>query len=212
MAERPTHCPNCGLALPEQPLSLCAYCAMPIGLEGSAPTGESPNAERIQRVLAHDSFDQALEWEPPESPLELEARREHYRGRLLIVAALVIGVAGRLLARGEGGFLRPSLFVAVVLALFGAWRIVCGVRLRREATAQPLLKRAGMITDRRSETVVHGLSGHTTYFFEIEFEGGVVGEFAYPGRGAHEDPYVKNLPGVAYSRGASLLAFKHVRV
>ena len=33
MAERPTHCPNCGLALPEQPLSLCAYCAMPIGLE-----------------------------------------------------------------------------------------------------------------------------------------------------------------------------------
>ena len=73
-------------------------------------------------------------------------------------------------------------------------------------------KRAGLILDRRSETEIRGWSGSTCYYFEIEFEGGISGEFAYPGRGASEEPYVNNLPGVAYTRGETLLAFKHIRV
>ena len=83
---------------------------------------------------------------------------------------------------------------------------------KREAVALPLLKRAGLILDRRSETLLRGWTGSTMYYFKIEFEDGVVGEFAYAGRGAHEDPYVNNLPGVAYTRGPTLLHFKHVRV
>ena len=69
-----------------------------------------------------------------------------------------------------------------------------------------------VIVDRGSTTELQGWGGRTTYSFRIEFEGGIVGEFARPGGGANEEPYVTNLPGVAYTRGQELLAFRHVRV
>ena len=76
----------------------------------------------------------------------------------------------------------------------------------------PLLVRPAIVLDRRSETEMGYWNGRTTYYFTIELEGGIRGEFAYPGRGAQEEPYVNNLPGVAYTRGPTLLHFKHIRV
>ncbi len=63
-----------------------------------------------------------------------------------------------------------------------------------------------------SDTSLAGLSGDTVYHFTIEFKDGASAEFSFPGRGAHEEPYVTNLPGVAYTRGTRLLAFRHIRV
>ena len=103
-------------------------------------------------------------------------------------------------------------WIGVLGLIGGAVWIYRGRARKREAVALPLLKRAGLILDRRSETVLRGWTGSTTYYFKIEFEDGVVGEFAYEGRGAQEDPYVNNLPGVAYTRGPTLLHFRHVRV
>ena len=87
-----------------------------------------------------------------------------------------------------------------------------GRAMRKDAVALPLLRRAGLIVDRRSETEIRGWGGRTTYYFKVEFEEGIVGEFRYPGLGAQEDPYATNLPGVAYTRGTELLHFRHIRV
>ncbi len=104
------------------------------------------------------------------------------------------------------------MVVALAFAIGGVTYVSKGLAARRRALASPLLKRVALIRNRRSETQLQGLSGSTTYFFEIEFEGNVVAEFHYPGRGAQEDPYTTNLPGVAYTRGQELLHFVHIRV
>ena len=87
-----------------------------------------------------------------------------------------------------------------------------GVAMQAEAVERPLLKRPGLIVDRRSDTSIRGWNGFTTYYFTIEFEDGGAGEFRFPGLGAQEDPYPTNLPGVAYTRGTELLHFRHIRV
>jgi hypothetical protein len=46
----------------------------------------------------------------------------------------------------------------------------------------------------------------------MEFADGARGEFRFPGRGATFDLMVNGATGVAYSRGADLLAFKKIRV
>ncbi len=105
------------------------------------------------------------------------------------------------------------------LLLVGVGLLAAAVVLRSKGKARqdsaverPLMKRAALIVDRRSETEISGWSGRTTYYFTVEFEDGGVGEFRFPGLGAQEDPYATNLPGVAYTRGTDLLLFRHVRV
>lgn len=210
-----THCKNCGMKLPEQPLSLCAYCAMPLDLGADeAPEGsESPNAGRIARISEHASYADTLAWEPPEGPGYWKGLRLAWRGKFLIVVGAVAMLAGKLLGSAEGAFLTsPGFVLGVVLAASGIFFIVRGQGLAKAETAIPLLKRPGLIVDRRSETQIQGMAGSTTYYFTIEFEGGVKGEFTYPGRGSHEEPYPTNLPGVAFTRGPVLIAFKHIRV
>lgn len=207
-----THCPNCGVKLPDQPLSLCAYCAMPLGLDKDtlAAAGPSPNAARIAKVEQHADFGAAIAWDPPEGYTYWQGARRVFHAKGL---AVVAGVALLLAFLGEGAFLRrPAAVVGILAALGSAFLWISGRRLERRATALPLLKRPGMITDRRSDTRLRGWSGSTTYHFTIEFPEGVVGEFSFPGRGSQEEPYVTNLPGVAYTRGTELMAFKHIRV
>lgn len=208
-----THCPNCGVKLPDQPLSLCAYCAMPLGLDKAAVAGAgpSPNAGRIARVEQHADYAAAMAWDPPEGYTYWQGARRVFHAKSLAVVA----VAALLLAAltGESTFLlRPAAVLGLLAAVASAFLWISGRRLEERATALPLLKRAGMITDRRSDTRLKGWTGSTTYHFTVEFAEGVVGEFSFPGRGSQEEPYVTNLPGVAYTRGTELMAFKHIRV
>jgi hypothetical protein len=218
-ATTPKACPNCGVQLPDIPLSLCAYCAMPIGLanEDATEGGESPNAARIAKVEAHDQYAEAIAFLPPEGPAYVRGGQFVFRGRMLIGvgAAFTGAVVATSLSSGDGA-IGPAqgvlIALGVIAIVWGAVLLLRGRRLRTEAVQAPLLARAGVILDRRSQTELDGLSGRTTYYFDIELAGGTRGEFAWPGRGAHEEPYPSNLPGVAYTRGTELLQFKHIRV
>ncbi|MDG1490285.1 MAG: hypothetical protein P8R43_00245 [Planctomycetota bacterium] len=214
-------CPQCGSKLPDIPVSLCPYCASPLETAADKRRLESVNASRIGRVLEHDSYQGALAWDPPEGQDWYEAARLVWWSGpafLLSASALVGG-----LVRGSSGSwslgLSLSDGLSVLLLLISVLSLVAGVMLRAKgkarqgaAVARPLMKRAALIVDRRSETEISGWSGRTTYYFTVEFEDGGVGEFRFPGLGAQEDPYATNLPGVAYTRGTELLLFRHVRV
>lgn len=209
---RPERCSNCNAKLPDTPVSLCPYCAMPIlGAEEVGEGGESPNAGRIARIREHEDFEAASKWSPPESSDYRLGSAKIWWGKL--VAGLSIGfiVIAATLSGGNplGHYAGWIGSVALVGSLF-----VCiqGARMKTAAVSTQLLRRPGIVLDRRSDTHIKGWGGHTTYYFIIEFEGGVKGEFAYPGRGSQEEPYVNNLPGVAYTRGETLLHFKHIRV
>jgi len=191
---------------------------MPIGIEGSTPkaTGaDSPNARRIAKVLENDAYNEALEWSPPESREFQGGALRAYRGKLLLGVAVVLFVVALIVESftfGAALWANPFAILAYVAVLGGVFMMVTGKSAQARAIQTPLLKRAALITDRRSDTKIKGWTGDTTYYFQIEFEGGIEGEFAYPGHGSNEEPYVTNLPGVAYTRGETLLAFKHVRV
>ncbi|MFT7678654.1 MAG: hypothetical protein ACI8QC_002648 [Planctomycetota bacterium] len=215
-ATRPTECPNCGVKLPDIHLSLCAYCAMPIGLGAVAEDGvESPNAGRIERIGEHDKFQMAMDFQPPEDPATVHGSQLIYRGKLLVVAGLLLLALGSW-TNLEGESLTRFINVWSVVGIVCFWLSVrvCvrGSKMAKAAVETELIRRPGIITDRRSETNLEGWSGSTTYYFTIEFEGGVVGEFSYAGRGSNADPYVSNLPGMAYTRGQRLLHFMHIRV
>ena len=210
-------CPQCGSKLPDIPVSLCPYCASPLETAADKRRLESVNASRIGRVLEHDTYEGALAWDPPEGQDWYDAARlVWWSGPLLSLAlAALAGALGFGLSAGHS----LSDGLSVLLFLVSAFALFMGMRLRgrgkarqNAAVARPLMKRAALIVDRRSETEISGWSGRTTYYFTIEFEDGGVGEFRFPGLGAQEDPYATNLPGVAYTRGTDLLRFRHVRV
>lgn len=208
-----THCPHCGSKLPDIPVSLCPYCASPLETAADRKRLESVNAARIERVTQHADFEAACEATPPESTTFHEGARRAWWSLPLIglgvlFALTVVPPFGR--GFDLGGF---------VLLVLGAASAGAGIHLgrtgramRKDAVALPLLRRAGLIVDRRSETEIRGWGGRTTYYFKVEFEEGIVGEFRFPGLGAQEDPYATNLPGVAYTRGTELLHFRHIRV
>jgi hypothetical protein len=212
LAARPERCSNCDAKLPDTPVSLCPYCAMPLLAETARPAGEeSPNAARIARIREHEGFAEAMEWTPPESLDYLRGSQRIFVGQTLAgVSSFGIALAA-VLSRGLP-LAHPLAWLGAIGLIAGCVAVVRGRADKRRAMALPLLRRPGLILDRRSETRIGLWTGSTTYFFQIEFEDGVVGEFAYPGRGAQEDPYVNNLPGVAYTRGANLLHFRHIRV
>ena len=206
-------CLNCNSKLPDTPVSICPYCVMPLGTEQAAETegGESPNRARILRVREHDKFAATEATQPPESLDFQRGGQAIFRGKVLLSFAGIGVVLGAILG-GAGLLTHWATWLGVLFALGGVALMAKGAGMRKQAIALPLLKRPGLILDRRSETEIQGWGGFTTYYFEIEFEDGTRAEFRYPGRGSNEEPYVNNLPGVAFTRGTDLLLFKHIRV
>lgn len=207
-------CPHCGSKLPDISLSLCPYCASPLETAADRKRLESVNASRIGRVLEHADHEAAMGWDPPESrDWYLGARLVWWSRPAAVLAALSLA-AGFALGDGSLAGAGPLGLAALAVAALAAAIVLRskGKAAQAAAMERPLLRRAALIVDRRSETEISGWSGRTTYFFKIEFADGVVGEFRYPGLGAQEDPYATNLPGVAYTRGTDLLVFRHIRV
>ena len=170
--------------------------------------GANPNAERIERIVQNQATPEALAFIPAEGLDHRRAVQRMLFGQWFLMLAVGFGAATLL-----GGKLGTvAMVLAVAFAIAGVTYVAKGLAARRRALASPLVKRVALIRGRRSETELRGLSGSTTYYFEIEFEDNLVAEFRYPGRGAQEDPYTTNLPGVAYTRGQELLYFKHIRV
>lgn len=212
--QRLDKCPHCGAKLPDIPISLCPYCASPLETEADRKRLESVNSSRIRRVGEHDDFAQAQAWDPPESQDWHEGGRRRWWSVPVAVTGVAVLVLLVLPPLGRGFDLG-----GIVLALLGVGLLVGAAYLRKSgatmqvrAIERPLLKRPGLIVDRRSDTSIRGWDGFTTYYFTIEFEDGGAGEFRFPGLGAQEDPYATNLPGVAYTRGEELLHFRHIRV
>lgn len=206
----PKTCPGCGAKLPEVALSICPYCVTPLGLDaGKTEEGESPFAGRLQRLLAHADLPEAMSWSPPEGPEFIRGGQLVFRGKLALTVGALAALVGILLA---GGPLSAVAAIGYAIALGGVWLLIQGKRVTQASVQAELLRRPGVIADRRSETNLKGLGGSTDYYFLIEFEGGVRGEFLWPGRGVNEEPYPSNLPGVAYTRGVELVHFKHIRV
>jgi len=208
--EARTHCPACGVKLPERSreMSNCLYCNFPFEFsEANGEARESPYKARIQKVADHPDFQAAVQWEPEPGQAWHEGRRRRNRG----IVALVLGGAAIV-----GGLLAASTIVwlvvgGVALAAFGIWQLVEGLRRQRAEMRWPLMRRACAITDRRSVTDPTGLAGRTTYHFTIEFEDGIRGEFAWPGRGTAIEPLSTGITGVAYTRGPQLVSFKQIR-
>jgi hypothetical protein len=209
--KRPTHCPTCGVKLPDIPISLCSYCATPVIIAGQKETdGVSPNAGRIAKIAVHKTYDEMLGHHAQETPDYFTGGRFSWHGRNFVILALVLLGLGFVLSAST--YLLPWSAFAVVCLIVGVVMIVKGMGLRALSLADPIAKRPGMIVDRRSETVVNGWNGSTSYFFTVEFEDGSVGEYNFSGRGATEDPYPTGLTGLAFLRGTNLLEFKHIRV
>jgi len=218
---RRVECPQCGSKLPDIPVSLCPYCASPLETAADKRRLESVNASRIGRVLEHATYGDAIGWDPPESRDWYDGARLVWWGGPTAAAGLASLVGAFVMGSGGDGGLgaglgQPGPILLLVLGV-GMLGLALGLRSKgkarqRAAVARPLLKRAALIVDRRSETEISGWTGRTTYYFTVEFEDGGVGEFRFPGLGAQEDPYATNLPGVAYTRGTDLLLFRHIRV
>lgn len=206
-------CPNCNSKLPDTPVSICPYCVFPLGTEKAEATegGESPNKGRIVRVREHEKFAAAEATQPPENIEFQRGGQAIFRGKVMLTFAGISVLLG-LITAGATMAMSPFTWIGVLLAIFGVMWIMQGNTARKNAVSLPMLKRPGLILDRRSDTEIQGWGGFTTYYFEIEFEDGTRAEFRYPGRGSNEEPYVTNLPGVAFTRGTDLLLFKHIRV
>ena len=209
-------CPGCGAKLPDVALSICPYCVTPLGITPKADGKESPYAARITRILAHDTLAEAMAWTPAEGPEFVRGGQLVFRGKLIFVIGAILSGACILRPLVDGSFVFDPLNVLFVIGIAfisgGTFLIRQGKGVRTAATSKEMLRRPGVIVDRRSEITLQGMGGCTTYFFEIEFEGGLRGEFTWPGRGINTEPYTSNLPGDAFTRGVELVYFKHIRV
>ena len=202
----PKSCPTCGAPITREDLSLCSYCGSPLQLGGAQQSAEeerSLNQERLGRMPEKDEWAPAMEWEP--------LATSRYPGGNAVAIPLIGGSLAALITTAIVNYVAGLVVGSIVLiTLFFR-------HLRQDPISPlnpdaPLLKRAAVVLDRRSETEISGGDGRTTYFFVLEFADGARGEFRFPGRGATFDLMVNGATGVAYTRGADLLAFKKIRV
>ncbi len=209
-------CPACGAKITRPELSLCAYCGAPVGLlskdEARQAGEESVTMRRLAKMADHKLYASAMAWDPPDSERVQAGRRSVRRGRLLFVVGLALAAA--LVAGTDAWGPGPALGLvgAGAMAVVGGLRALGGKKFVDEGSKLPVLKRPALVVDRRSETTIQGSRGLTVYTFTLEFADGSVGDFRFPGRGTSYDLMAAGATGMAYTRGAELLAFKPMRV
>jgi hypothetical protein len=211
-----THCPTCGARLARPELSICAYCAAPLGLEEEVrePT---ETMRRLERIAEHDKYPDAMAWEPPPEIEDLAATSLASRGLLMVgfgVFFLLLALPWTLLLGGSllwAWATAPGIAGLLLAALGTVLWLVARSRIAA-ARAVPLLRRPALVTSRRSETAIRGGGYSTIYHFQLEFADGSAGEFRYPGRGVNHDLLVGGNTGVALTRGDLLVAFHQIRV
>jgi hypothetical protein len=204
-----THCSVCGQKVVRQDMPYCIYCGNHFEMMegGSAERKSTKNMLRLSKMPEHPEYADAIAATPPEDPETDGWRRKTKAGA--ISAALGVVLVGAALTLGW------SVLWTVLGVLFvagGGWLAVAHAGLLKKRLALPMMARAAVVTDRRSETELRFNTGITTYFFTLEFDDGNEAEFRYPGRGAHTEPLSKGVTGVAYTRGDYLISFRQVRV
>ncbi len=210
-------CPACGAKITRPELSLCSYCGSPIDLlskEAPKKDGEeSVTMRRLAKMAEHKLYAPAMAWDPPESASVRAAQTGRRRGLALFVVGLLLALLT--FTRASEGWNLPNVLALVgagAMAVVGSLRALQGTRRIAEGLTLPLMKRPALVKDRRSETAIHGSKGFTVYTFTLEFDDGSVGDFRFPGRGTSYDPMAQGATGIAFTRGADLLAFKPIRV
>ena len=212
--ESVTTCPTCGAKIKRRGMSLCAYCAAPLTAQVAAVAeGQpDPDLDRIAKVLAHETHDAQATAAPPEGPAWQEAGDQRRRGLTRMGLGLAVALLGASLLAWPPNLLNLSwvAWLGVALALWGISSSVRAGQARAGIIAHPLLTRAAVITDRRSDTSLE--EGRTSYYFTLKFEDGNTTEARFPGRGSAEEVYATGACGLAFTRGDELLEFRRFRV
>lgn len=202
-----TICPNCEARIPKKGMSLCPYCAFPLGKKSDASDEDrSPIVKRLLGMEEKPEFAEAKSEQPPWTPEYAKAVNRQMHGRVLLVIGLVVAALEFVVGGGS-----PVSFLTVVgalLALFGLYWMFQAAGTRKRLDSQTVLARSAFIVQRRSETQ---LKGKVNYYYLIQFGDGSEGEFVYEGRGSSDDPYTNGMTGVAFTRGPELLYVARVR-
>lgn len=200
-----THCPNCGAKLHRTDLSLCAYCATPLGIADAKAPVDPAVIERLQRMRQHKSYAAAMEFVPPDQSVERRAGRLLSLGTVTIAAGMLVGGLGAIVSEGE--LLAAGPILGGALVLVGLATLLRPAGLRAAHKKAPMLRRPAIVAQRRSETA---LEGAVTYYFTLRFDDGSEGEFVWPGQGTMYEPLSNGYTGVAYTRGAHLIDFRRL--
>lgn len=202
-----TICPNCEARIPKKGMSLCPYCAYPLGKKSDASDEDrSPIVKRLLGMEEKPEFAEAKNQQPPWTPEYTKAANRQMHGRVLLVAGLVIAALEFVV--GGGSALSALTIIGGLVAVFGLYVILQATATRKRLDGQTVLARSAYIVQRRSETQ---LKGEVNYYYLIQFGDGSEGEFCYAGRGSSDDPYTNGMTGVAFTRGTELLYVARVR-
>jgi hypothetical protein len=207
-----THCSVCGQKIVRPDMPYCIYCGNHFELMEAEGEGEkrkeTRNMARLAKMPEHADHAAAMEATPSEGP-EFDRWNRSARAGAVLAA---LGAALVVLHFLAGWAVPVAPVLGAALVLVGGWRFVGNAGKKRARLAMPMMKRAAIVTDRRSETELRFNTGVTTYFFKFEFADGAEAEFRYPGRGAHHEPLSRGITGIAYTRGPELIDFKQIRV
>lgn len=198
-------CPTCGVKLKRTNLSLCAYCGSPLQLGARPAPPDDEVARRLGRVAEHPEFKARASWYPIDAEAEAPALKlRSFAGFLLVLGGLAVAAV---LLRGAplGGAWALAGYALAGLGLVG----LLGSRAWQHALRRaPVLRRAAVVLDRRSETDAE--HGSTDYYFSLRFQDGSEGEFRFRGRGTQYDPMVNGVVGLALTRGERLVEFQRI--
>jgi hypothetical protein len=205
-----THCSVCGKKVVRQDMPYCIYCGNHFEMmEGGAgkKRKETRNMARLAKMPEHEDYAAALERDLGEGPEFDRWRRGARAGQRTLMLGVILIALGVVLGWGV-----PAIAAGIVILVLGAAWLVRMKTFQSRRLAMPMMKRAAVVTDRRSETQLRFNTGITTYFFTLEFADGNEAEFRYPGRGAHTEPLSKGVTGIAHTRGDELIEFEQIRV
>jgi hypothetical protein len=166
--------------------------------------------KRLARMREHKDFEAAQAHIPPTEEVLEQASRDSRRGGVMLAIGLLLGANAL-----RHSALLWQLFWGAIGATFvvlGARRFARGKAASGEYIKNPLRRVPALVADRRSQTDLDWMGGRTTYHFQLEFDDGTNGEFKYPGRGTQDELLVKGNTGLAYLRGDTLIAWKHIKV